>query len=60
MSDAPFTRRRDFLLRAVKCQESADEADDPRIKEMWSNLAAKWREMALKAQNGDAALGNMK
>jgi hypothetical protein len=58
MSNASFTGRRGYLLHAVKCQEKADEADDPRIKEMWSNLAARWREMALKAQNGDTAPGN--
>ena len=50
MSDpTPNTRKRkDFLLRAVKCEERAAEADDPRLKKKWSDLAATWREMAMK------------
>lgn len=43
-------KRRDFLLHAVKCDELAAQTDDARIKEQWSRLAAKWKEMAMKIE----------
>ena len=47
-------KRREFLLRAVKCEEMAAQADDARLKERWSSLAATWREKVLKVAS-DAA-----
>ena len=48
----PFGRRKGFLVHAARCEEMAGQADDPRLKEMWSMLASKWIQMAKKIAPG--------
>jgi hypothetical protein len=40
-------RRRRLLLRAIACEEAAGKALNEGIKEIYLDLAAQWRDLAL-------------